>query len=156
MKNITRVLVLFTLLFSSAIFSQTIEEEVEVIQEIFGAEKKEIYLQNMNLDGVDAAAFWKLFDSYEAERKVLGKERLKLLQSYTMQQGAVSNAQADALLKKVIPLSSAHSNLISKYTKKIKKATSPLVAAQFYQIENYINDGIRFTILDNIDFIQDK
>ena len=44
----------------------------------------------------------------------------------------------------------------AKYTKKIKKATNPIVAAQFYQIEQYIADGIRFSILDNMDFIQDK
>ena len=40
--------------------------------------------------------------------------------------------------------------------KKIRKETNPLVAAQFYQIEHYITDGVRFALLNNIEFIHKK
>lgn len=55
--------------------------------------------------------------------------------------------------KEVIKLSAATDKLIVKYYKKIKKATSPIVATQFYQIENYILTGIRMEILDEIPFL---
>ncbi|MBN4048336.1 hypothetical protein JYU17_00020 [Flavobacteriaceae bacterium AH-315-O20] len=59
-------------------------------------------------------------------------------------------------MKTAIPLRKSEDSLIEKYYKKLKKSTSPKVAAQFYQIEHYISDGMRFAILNNIEFIQDK
>ncbi len=141
----------------NALFAQDYSiEEIEVIQSIFGAEKKAIIEGNVDLTGVDSEAFWSLYQEYETARKEIGKEKLDLLHKYTTKEGAVTNAQADELMNIAIPLREREDKLILNYTKKIKKATSSLVAVQFYQIEHYISDGIRFSILHNIDFIQDK
>ena len=153
---------LFTLFIAAFLFLNTsfaqndFKEEVEVVQELFGDEKKVIIEDNINFEGVDTNAFWKLYDEYDSQRKDIGKEKIDLLYKYTMKTGAVSNMQADQLLKKAAIIRAAEDNLIMKYANKIKKSTNPLVAVQFYQIEHYISDGIRFTILDNMDFIQDK
>lgn len=155
MKKITLFIAAFLCLNIS--FAQdALTEEIEIVQNLFGAEKRTIIEENINLDGVDSAAFWKIYDAYEIERKEIGKQKLELLHQYTTQKGAVTNMQAEELLKKSINLRSAEDSNIYKAVKKLKKATSPLVASQFYQIEHYISDGIRFSILDNIDFIQDK
>jgi hypothetical protein len=151
-----------TLLFAAVLclnisFAQdSMTEEIEIVQNLFGAEKRTIIEQNINLEGVDSAAFWKVYDDYEASRKEIGKQKIELLQQYTTKEGAINNFQAEELLKKSISIRSAEDQAIFKAVKKLKKATSPLVASQFYQIEHYISDGIRFSILDNIDFIQDK
>jgi len=42
-------------------------------------------------------------------------------------------------MKTAIPLRKSEDSLIEKYYKKLKKSTSPKVAAQFYQIEHYIS-----------------
>jgi len=141
----------------NALFAQDYSiEEIEVVQNIFGAEKKSIIDENIDLSGVDSEAFWSLYQEYETARKEIGKEKLDLLHKYTTKEGAVTNTQADELMNIAIPLREREDKLILNYTKKIKKATSSLVAVQFYQIEHYISDGIRFSILHNIDFIQDK
>jgi len=141
----------------NALFAQDYSiEEIEVVQNIFGAEKKAIIDENIDLSGVDSEAFWSLYQEYETARKEIGKEKLDLLHKYTTKEGAVTNTQADELMNIAIPLREREDKLILNYTKKIKKATSSLVAVQFYQIEHYISDGIRFSILHNIDFIQDK
>ena len=154
MKKISLVIVF---LFAAASFAQMpAQDEIELIQEIFGSEKKEIISENIDLSGVDAAKFWKLYDEYELARKLNGQERIKLLSTYASTTSAISNEMAESMLEKAIMIRSANENNLMKYTKKIKKATNPIVAAQFYQIEQYIADGIRFSILDNMDFIQDK
>jgi len=154
MKKLSLVIVF---LFAAASFAQMpAQDEIELIQEIFGSEKKEIISENIDLSGVDAAKFWKLYDEYELARKLNGQERIKLLSTYASTTSAISNEMAESMLEKAIMIRSANENNLMKYTKKIKKATNPIVAAQFYQIEQYIADGIRFSILDNMDFIQDK
>lgn len=130
-------------------------EELEMIQEIFGDEKRTIIAENINFEGVDMEKFWKLYDDYEAQRKDIGKEKVKLLKQYTTKQGNMTALQAEEMLAQAAELRTAEDKLIMNATKRIGKISNPFVAAQFYQIEHYISDGIRFSILDSIDFIQD-
>ena len=151
------ILFFAAILFLNFTFAQTFsKEEVEVVQNLFGSEKKVIIENNIDLSGVDSDKFWKLYNEYEDERKKVAEEKLDLLYKYTTKKGAISEIQAENLLNKAIPLRAAEDNLILKFTKRMKRETSALVAAQFYQIEHYISDGIRFNVLDNINFIQDK
>jgi len=149
------ILFIAAILFINVSFSQDYSiEEVEIVQNLFGAEKKSIIENNIDLSGVDSEAFWSIYQEYETSRKELGKEKIELLHKYTSKKGAVTNAQADDLLKAAVPLREREDKLILNYTKKLRKATNSLVAGQFYQIEHYISDGIRFSVLHNIDFIQ--
>jgi hypothetical protein len=155
MKKLSLLLV--SLFFINTSFAQeNTAEEIAWMQELFGQEKKAIIAENIDLTGVNTEAFWKLYDQYEAQRQDVGREKLALLQKYTTKPGNLTNFQASELLADAIALRTAEDKLIINYTKRIGKATSELVSAQFYQIEHYISDGIRFSILNDIDFIQDK
>ncbi|MCA0931924.1 hypothetical protein LCM02_05635 [Lutimonas saemankumensis] len=155
MKKLTYLIAAF-LVFNMSFAQDSASEEIQMVQELFGQEKRMIIEDNVDLTGVDGVAFWKLYDEYEAQRQDLGKAKLELLQKYTTKQGDLTNAQAKDLLMEAVPLRTSEDKLILNYTKRIEKATSALVSVQFYQIEHYISDGIRFAILNNIDFIQDK
>ncbi len=130
-------------------------EEIELMQEVFGNEKRTIIEENVNLEGVDTDKFWKLYDQYEADRQDIGMEKMKLLKSYSNKQGNMTPLQAQEMLAQAANLRSAEDKLIMNFTKRIEKISNPFVAVQFYQIEHYISDGIRFSILNSIDFIQD-
>ena len=155
MKRITLLLV--SLIFVTASYAQDYTaEEIAMVQELFGQEKREIIADNIDLTGVNTEAFWKLYDEYETQRQEIGKSKIELLQQYTNRPGNLTNNQASELLGQAVDLRTAEDKLILNYTKRIGKATSELISVQFYQIEHYISDGIRFSILNNIDFIQDK
>ena len=156
MRKITTFIVVILLFNVSFAQDNQIKSEMELMQDAFGFQKKEVMTEFVDLTGVNANTFWELYNEYEVARKEIGKEKMDLLYRYTTHKGAVSNTQAENLMKRVIPLRKNYDKLVEKYYKKIKKATNPLVAAQFYQIEHYIADGINFTILDMVDFIQDK
>ena len=155
MKKIT-LLIAALFVFNASFAQDELSEEIKMMQELFGDEKKAIIEDNVDLTGVDANAFWKLYNAYEKERQEIGQAKLELLQKYTTKKGALTNQQASDLLAQAVPLRTAEDKLILNFTKRIEKATSALVSVQFYQIEHYISDGIRFAILNNIDFIQDK
>lgn len=154
MKNI--IFFILTLFLSGNIVAQDYSaEEIEMMQEVFGDEKRTIIEENVNLDGVDADKFWKLYDQYEDQRKDIGMEKMKLLKSYTTKQGNMTPLQAQEMLAEAANLRSAEDKLIMNFTKRIEKISNPFVAVQFYQIEHYISDGIRFSVLNSVDFIQD-
>lgn len=155
MKKIT--LLIIALLFINLTFSQDYSiEEVNIVQNLFGVQKKAIFEENLNLSGVNADAFWKLYNEYEVERKKIGEKKVELLMSYTTAEGAITNDKADEMLSQASNIRSSENNLIMRYVKKMRKETSPLVAAQFYQIEHYIIDGVRFQLLNNVEFIHEK
>ncbi len=154
MKKLT--LLIASLFFIGGLYAQdTTEEEIQMIQDVFGSEKREIIAENINMEGVNTDAFWKLYDEYEAQRQDLGREKMKLLKQYTTKQGNMTALQAEEMLNEAANLRATEDKLIMNYTKRIRKMSNPFVAVQFYQIEHYISDGIRFSILNNIDFIQD-
>lgn len=154
MKKI--LFLIMTLVLSANISAQDYSaEEIEMMQEVFGDEKRTIIEENVNLEGVDTDKFWKLYDQYEAQRKDMGMEKMKLLKSYTNKQGNMTPLQAQEMLAQAANLRSAEDKLIMNFTKRIEKISNPFVAVQFYQIEHYISDGIRFSILNSVDFIQD-
>lgn len=155
MKKLT-LLIAALFAFNASFAQDEVTEEIELMQELFGTEKKAIIEQNVDLTGVNDDAFWKLYTDYEKDRQEIGKAKLELLQKYTTKKGSLTNQQAKDLMAEAVPLRTAEDKLILNFTKRIEKATNALVSVQFYQIEHYISDGMRFAILNNIDFIQDK
>ena len=134
-------------------FAQSLQEEVEMFQAVFGMEKKAMTLAFIENEG--DAAFWALYDQYEVERKLLGQKRLQLLADYANNYGAMNDEKTDELMKAVRTQKKSLDKLIDKYYKKIKKSSGSKIAAQFYQLENYILGAIRLEILDNIPFFDE-
>ena len=154
MKNI--LFLILTLFLAGNVAAQDYTtEEIELMQEVFGDEKRTIIEENVNLEGVDTDKFWKLYDQYEKDRQDIGMAKMKLLKQYSTKQGNMTALQAQEMLNEAANLRSAEDKLIMNYTKRIEKISNPFVAVQFYQIEHYISDGIRFSLLNSIDFIQD-
>ena len=154
MKKYISIILLFFM--ASMSQAQSNLDEINLMQSIFGMDKKEVVAGYVEFSPAQEDAFWKLYNEYETQRQDLGKARMELLQKYTNKKGNITNQQAKDLMAEAVPLRAAGDKLILNYTKRIEKATNALVSVQFYQIENYISDGMRFAILNNIDFIQDK
>ncbi|MGB5692473.1 MAG: hypothetical protein WBM43_07715, partial [Flavobacteriaceae bacterium] len=74
---------------------------------------------------------------------------------YANNYGAMNDEKTDELMKAVRTQKKSLDKLIDKYYKKIKKSSGSKIAAQFYQLENYILGAIRLEILDNIPFFDE-
>jgi len=147
MKKVT--LLLFALvMFASA--NAQMKEEVDLMQAAFGMEKKAMVSAFIQVDETQKDAFWALYDEYETARKEYGKTRIQLLEQYAEKWETLTNEEADKWTAEVIKLGTSTDKLLTKYYNKIKKVTNPVVALQFYQIENYILSGIRLSILESL------
>ena len=149
-------LIIGALFLASFAYTQSNKEEIDLVQAAFGMDKKAVVADFVKPSATQKDAFWKLYDEYETARKELGKQRIALLQQYADHYLDMTNAQADVWTPKVIELQKKTDNLIVTYYNKVKLVTSPLVATQFYQIENYILTYIRMQLLHNVPFVQSK
>lgn len=139
-------------LFTSALFlnAQSNEDELQLMQSLYGMEKRDIVDEFLELSDTESKEFWNLYDEYEAKRKELGKKRFELINKYVNEYGKVSPANADTFMKEAIQLRNKSNNLLDSYYKKIKSRTDPVVALQFYQMERYLSDLIRIELLEEI------
>lgn len=130
--------------------AQSNQDELQLMQSLYGMEKRDIVDEFVDLNESQQAEFWMLYDEYESKRKELGKKRFELINKYVDDYGVVNATDADNFMKEAIQLRIKSDNLKDSYFKKIKNKTDPVVAMQFYQIESYLSDLIRIEILEEI------
>ena len=153
--RITALLLLLTLAFSN-LNAQSAKEEVDLMQSLFGMEKKALVAEFVKPDAAQKDAFWKLYDEYESARKELGKERIVLLLKYEENFNNLSTGLAGKLLKESLELTKKNDKLVASYVKKVAKATDPIVAMQFHQIEMYVLSEIRLALTNGLPFPEVK
>jgi len=150
------ILVFASTLFMLFVFAgtsqaQSNKEETDLMQSIFGMEKKAVVADFLKIESSNP--FWALYDEYETKRKELGKERITVLENYVQNYDKLTDAKYDEAIASMIKLRKSNDKLTDDYYKKIKKASGSKVAAQFFQIEAYFASQIRAAIMDEIPYI---
>jgi len=140
------------LLVGRSLSAQSLQSEVEIIQETFGLEKKVAVANFMKL-GEDAESFWALYDEYEAERKKLGNDRINVIQEYAANYPNLSDEKILELFKKTSSVRKSFAKLQKTYFNKMKNEVGVSKAAQFWQLENYFNSMIQASIYSQLPFI---
>lgn len=133
--------------------AQSNTDEIALIQSAYGMEKKQIIVQFMKLSETENAGFWKIYDEYEAERKELGKKRAANIIEYANNYGKITDAKASELINSSIDVQINLAKLMKKTYAKLGKVMSPVRAAQFIQLENYLETMVRMEISDEIPLI---
>jgi len=145
----------FALIFVSPLYAQINTDEMQMFQTLFGMAKKEIVTEFVKVEEPKKDLFWKLYDDYEASRKQLGQKRFVVLNNYVKNYTKLTPAETDEIMEDVILLTTSQDKLIARYYNKIKKSISISTAAQFYQIEWYLQSQVRTNILESIPMISE-
>ena len=133
--------------------AQPTVDEINLIQSAYGMEKRAIVEQYMKLTEAEAAGFWKVYDEYEATRKEYGKRRVSNIVEYANNYANLTDEKASELVKKSLENQIAFTKLQESTFKKMAKVLPAKRAAQFIQLENYLETVIRLNIADDIPFI---
>ncbi len=149
MKKLT-LFIIAAIFSASFVNAQSNKEEVDMMQAVFGMQKKAMVAEFVKVEGAQKDAFWKLYDEYETARKELGKKRIDLFNSYVDGWDKLSNESADKFLTNITDQQKKTDDLLMTYVAKVKKATSSVAAFQFYIVESYILTGVRTFILEEL------
>ena len=152
----TSVLFILLTAFVGGLSAQSVNEEIDYIQSLFGMEKKALVAEVVKPDESNKAAFWHIYDEYEVKRKELGKKRLEVVMSYGDNYETLTPEQAATLLKQVLSIKNQNDKLLNTYVKKVGKAINPAVALQFHQVEMYILSELRVALASELPFPEVK
>ena len=103
-------------------------------------EKKVALIQKaLNLSPTEHDAFWREYYAYEGELKKIYDERYSIIRDYAANYDKMDNDIANNLALRSLKIRDDRNDLFRKYYNRIAKATSPVIAGQFLQIENELN-----------------
>ena len=150
MKIKNLLFVLFCIGTALSSFAQTSDAEAEAIVNLLGVQKKEAIAKLVSVTGKDSIAFWKLYEEYNQKNLVTGKQRLRLYEQTAQAYGNMTPKTADSLAKQYFDNRFGQEKTLEEYYKKIKTATSSVIAFEFYQAEVYLLTQIRAQIMQQI------
>jgi len=133
--------------------AQGVDDDFDLIQTVYGMEKREIFQEFIGED-VDKE-FWELYIEYEEKRSDLGKTRFDLIKTYSKDYLTMTDEKSSVLLKKAFKLNMDFNNLIMIYSRKIEKSYGGNIAMQFYELEHYFLGLTRTELVENIPTIAD-
>ena len=114
-------LVVLALLMTGLSFAQSNKEDVDVVQALFGKDKKELVQQYLTITEGQKEAFWTSYDAYEAERKIYGKERIALIEDYANSYASLDDAKAVKLTTSKLEVYNAYSKIQKNIWRKCVK-----------------------------------
>ena len=147
---------LFTAMLLLPVFflqAQTNDPELDYIKQTYSQDKKTIVADYLALTVQQGGKFWPIYASYEKKREKLAVDRLKLIQKYIDQGDTMTSAQADKLATAALNNSISLDRLNLETYNKIKLAVGARKAAQFIQLESYLQNMWRSYIQENIPLI---
>jgi hypothetical protein len=153
MKNLFGLI--FLVLLSSAAMAQSNKEDVEIIQNMFGKQKKELVQAYMTIPEDKKTGFWTLYDQYETERKTLGKERIAMIEAYANDYATLDDKKASDLMNRKMKWLGDYSKMQKKHYDIISKQIGGLQASKLFQLEDYLENNIRLSIQESIPFIDE-
>lgn len=149
-----KTILLSVFLFGAIILkAQPTVDEINLLQSAYGMEKRAIVEQFMKLNEAEAPGFWKIYEEYELSRKEYGKKRVSNIVDYAKNYDQLTDDKAAELIKSSLANQASFTKLLQSTYGKMSKAMGPKRAAQFLQLENYLETVVRLKIADEIPMI---
>ncbi len=145
-------LIAFTLSLSAA--AQNFKDELDVVQTVWGKNKKALTQDFLQLSPEEAAVFGPIYDQYLEARKKVTQVRGEAMQAFASKNAQLDDQSAKDMVTKLMKNNSNLASLQSKTFKKLSKALSPAKAAQWWQLESYIDAEIRAAILGELPLLE--
>ena len=100
------------------------------------AQRKAIVGSNMNLSPSESAAFWPVYNQYEAAMDKLEDRHLAEIKDFAKNYNAMTDAAAKSKLDEVMAIAQARLSTQRRFIPKFRAAISQIKTTRFFQIDN--------------------
>ena len=152
MKKI--IIGLFAIFFVTDVaYSQRDDTDIDIVQSLFGRNKRLIIDEYLQLDGKEKNSFWLIYDQYEKKRKAIEKDGFILLKEYADNYQAMDAAEAHKLIVTFMNSMNDYNTLHKVYFRKMEKVIGSLKAATFIQLETFIQTTLQANLQSQVPVI---
>ncbi|MEI8114872.1 MAG: hypothetical protein WCI54_14645 [Bacteroidia bacterium] len=142
-----------SMIFVLTSMAQSNTDESALLQSIYGISKQQLVSDHMKLTEAESAKFWKIYDEYEISLREIAKKRAANVLDYADNYQNLSPERSTQLIKASLEINTSFYTLLDKTFRKVSKEISAIRAAQFYQIEFFLEGVVRVKMADEIPLI---
>ncbi len=119
---------------------QSFRDSIVQAQKLIRSGTRQILKDELHLDEQEQAAFWALYDEYDAELRKIGATYIDTVTEFVdlYQAGALTDDDADRLLDTYFDIQTAITQLRQRYLDEFRKILSGIQVMRFYQLENKV------------------
>ena len=119
---------------------QSFRDSMVQAQKLIRSGTRQILKDELHLDEQEQAAFWVLYDEYDAELRKIGATYIDAVTEFVdlYQAGALTDDNADRLLDTYFDIQIAITQLRQGYLGEFREILSGVQVMRFYQLENKV------------------
>jgi len=149
-KVLVFVLVVICCSFVSSALAQTVTDEAEIIRSALQTEKKAVVAANMDLTDAESQVFWPVYDEYQMGLRQINEKMAAVIVEYAKNYSALTDDEADELLKGYLVAEKERLALKNKFVKKFKRVLPAIKVVRYYQVEHTIETIVRYQLVQQI------
>ncbi len=115
------------------------EQYMELMRQDLRTNKLAVMTEAMALTDEQGEVFWPIYREYQVKYMEIGDKRIAMIKDFAANYENMTGDKASELMKIWFSQKKDQLSLLEKTSKKIAKATAPVTAARFIQIENAVN-----------------
>ena len=151
MKKI--IILAIVTLFTFTSNAQSNVDDGDLIQSVYGMQKRDLISKHMKLKPGQWNLFWQLYDQYEISRKEIGLKRMNNIENYAAKYDTLNELDADAIMKISFEINADFLKLWESTYKSMSKSISSVMAARFIQAEMFFENMVRQQLAMDIPLI---
>ena len=118
------------------------------------AQQKAVVGSNMNLSSSEAAAFWPLYDKYEAAMDKVEDRHFNEIKDFAKNYNSMTDAAAKAKLDEVMDIAQARIDVQKQYVPQFRAIISQIKTTRFFQIDNKLHALVQCQIAQFVPLVR--
>ena len=123
---------------------------MDLVKQKVRTDKKLFIAENMELTAEQAAAFWPVYESYQAELEKNFERMAKLIELYAANYETLTDEMAKKIVNEWFDIEEKELKLRKSYLPKFRKVLPEIKVARYFQLENKITAIVDYAMAANI------
>ncbi|MFI5182338.1 MAG: hypothetical protein ACHQPI_13205 [Thermoanaerobaculia bacterium] len=126
--------------------------DIEILRQKIGADKKLLVSDNLGLTDAEAKAFWPVYGEYQKELQAINQRLVRAIKTYAdaYNRGPIPDATAKSLIAESLSIEEAEFMMRKSFVPKLEKVLPEAKVARYLQIENKIRAVVKLDLAANI------
>jgi hypothetical protein len=130
------------------------DQEIDLLRKDLRSKKKQIIAANMKLSDAEAEKFWPTYDKYTADLVEINNTKYALIKQYLQTYTTMTDAEADAYMKKWTTLDESVVQLRQRYVPTFRKVLSAKNTLLFFQLDRRVSLMIDLQLASQLPLIE--
>jgi hypothetical protein len=133
---------------------QVTDANIQLMRQDIRSERKKLVAANLPLTETEATKFWPVYDRYVAETTKINDGRYALIKEYAKNYQAMTDEQADSLIKRWLGFDQDNTQLRMKFIPEFENVISHKKTAMLIQIDRRLDMLIELKLATQVPLVQ--